>query len=169
MYRSQYFEGGHVLLAAQSAIDIALYDIVGKALGVPVYELLGGKQLKEIPCFATAQGAGPALIDDVKLLMAHGWRVIRTAPVDARRRGGFIGDSDIFDPRASIPITANGSPRSAKECGDEIVLGIDYHHRLSVAETASFCQRLPPGTLDLPGRAHPRQKNPGSLSPRCAS
>ena len=43
LYRSQYFEGGRVLLAAQSAIDIALHDIVGKALGVPVYELLGGK------------------------------------------------------------------------------------------------------------------------------
>ncbi|MBX2999253.1 MAG: hypothetical protein KF893_12135 [Caldilineaceae bacterium] len=36
MYRSQYFEGGRVLTGAQSAIDIALYDIAGKALGVPV-------------------------------------------------------------------------------------------------------------------------------------
>lgn len=42
--RGQYFEGGRVLLGAQSAIDIALYDIVGKALNVPVYELLGGKR-----------------------------------------------------------------------------------------------------------------------------
>src|SRR5436305_7856576 len=44
LYRSQYFEGGRVLQAAISAIDIALHDIKGKALGVPVYELLGGKQ-----------------------------------------------------------------------------------------------------------------------------
>ena len=42
MYRSQYFEGGRVLTAAISAIDIALHDVVGKALGVPVYQLLGG-------------------------------------------------------------------------------------------------------------------------------
>ena len=41
LYRSQYFEGGRVLLAAQSAIDIALYDIVGKAWGVPVYQAAG--------------------------------------------------------------------------------------------------------------------------------
>jgi galactonate dehydratase len=53
LYRSQYFEGGRVLLAAQSAIDIALYDICGKALGVPVYELLGGKQRDFVPLFAT--------------------------------------------------------------------------------------------------------------------
>src|SRR6201991_1983913 len=53
LYRSQYFEGGRVLLAAQSAIDIALHDIKGKALGVPVYELLGGKHRDRIPTFAS--------------------------------------------------------------------------------------------------------------------
>ena len=44
MYRSQYFEGGRVLAAAISAIDIALHDLNAKALGIPVYQLLGGKQ-----------------------------------------------------------------------------------------------------------------------------
>ena len=57
VYRSQYFEGGRVLLAALSAIDIALYDIVGKVMGVPVYQLLGGKQRDIVPCFATTGGA----------------------------------------------------------------------------------------------------------------
>lgn len=149
LYRSQYFEGGRVLLAAQSAIDIALYDIVGKALRVPVYELLGGKHRDVIPCFATATGAGPALVDDVKLLMHHGWRVIRTGPMMPDRAGGFVGDSDIFEPRESIPLTAKWLTKVREECGSEIVLGIDYHHRLSLAETASFCQRMPMGTLDF--------------------
>ena len=58
MYRSQYFEGGRVLQAAISAIDIALHDIKGKALGVPVYELLGGKQRDLIPTFATTARRG---------------------------------------------------------------------------------------------------------------
>src|SRR5215475_5632189 len=89
LYRSQYFEGGRVLLAAQSAIDIALYDIKGKALNVPVYQLLGGKQREVIPCFATATGAGAALIDDVKLLTKHGWRVIRTGPMMLDHQGSF--------------------------------------------------------------------------------
>ena len=56
MYRSQYFEGGRALTAAISAIDIALYDIAGKALGVPVYELLGGKQREYVQGFATTGG-----------------------------------------------------------------------------------------------------------------
>lgn len=149
LYRSQYFEGGRVLLAAQSAIDIALYDIVGKALNVPVYQLLGGKQRDLIPCFATAAGAGPSLVEGVKLLMQHGWTVIRTAPMMPDGAGGFVGESDIFDPRASIPVTADWLVKVREECGNAIVLGIDYHHRLSIAETASFCQRLPAGTLDF--------------------
>ena len=149
LYRSQYFEGGRVLLAAQSAIDIALYDIAGKALNVPVYQLLGGKQRDTIPCFATATGAGPALIDDVKLLVQNGWSVIRTGPMMLDHQGGFTGESDIFEPRESIPMTAKWLTKVREECGTEIVLGIDYHHRLSIAETASFCQRMPKGTLDF--------------------
>jgi galactonate dehydratase len=149
LYRSQYFEGGRVLLAAQSAIDIALYDIKGKALNVPVYQLLGGKHREVIPCFATATGAGPALIDDVKLLMSHGWNVIRTGPMMLDHQGGFTGASGIFEPRESIPMTAKWLTKVREECGSEVVLGIDYHHRLNVAETASFCQRMPMGTLDF--------------------
>lgn len=149
LYRSQYFEGGRVLLAAQSAIDIALYDIAGKALNVPVYQLLGGKQRDVIPCFATATGAGPGLIEDVKLLLKNNWRVIRTGPMMLDHQGGFTGDSDIFEPWESIPMTAKWLTKVREECGSDFVLGIDYHHRLSISETASFCQRMPMGTLDF--------------------
>src|SRR5690349_7403151 len=70
MYRSQYFEGGRVLQAAISAIDIALYDIKGKALGVPVYELLGGKQRDRNPTFATTHAApGPGMIEQAKAVV----------------------------------------------------------------------------------------------------
>ena len=81
MYRSQYFEGGRVLTAAISAIDIALHDLVGKALGVPVYQLLGGKQRDFIPCFATMLAPTPEdLIEGAQLLISQGWNVIRTVP-----------------------------------------------------------------------------------------
>jgi galactonate dehydratase len=39
--------------------------------------------------------------------------------------------------------------KAREALGDEAVLGIDYHHRLNVAEAASFCQKMPPGTLDF--------------------
>lgn len=145
MYRSQYFEGGRVLTAAISAIDIALYDIVGKALGVPVYQLLGGKQRDRIPCFATTGGARvEQLIENVNLLLDKGWNVIRTGPAHMD-----WGDPNLFEPRESIGVTAAWLTRLREAVGPDPVLGIDYHHRLSVAEAASFCQRMPRGTLDF--------------------
>ncbi len=77
-YRSQYFEGGRVLTAAMSAIDIALHDIKGKALGVPVHELLGGKQRDVIPTFATTNAApGEDMIRQAKELVEAGWTAMR--------------------------------------------------------------------------------------------
>ena len=146
MYRSQYFEGGRALTAAISAIDIALHDIAGKALSVPVYQLLGGKQRDYVPCFATTGAPmGPKLIEDVKLLMATGWDVVRTVPGRLRPKD----DPHLFEPRESIALTAEWLSRLREEVGTGLVLGIDYHHRLNVAETASFCQRMPSGTLDF--------------------
>jgi len=146
MYRSQYFEGGRVLTAAISALDIALHDIVGKALSVPVYQLLGGKQRDFVPCFATtAAPMGPQLIEDAKLLLGAGWDVIRTVPGQSAQHSA----QGVFEPRNSIALTAEWLTRLRAEVGSEPILGIDYHHRLSVAEAASFCQRMPSGTLDF--------------------
>ncbi len=146
MYRSQYFEGGRVLTAAISAIDIALYDITAKALNVPVYQLLGGKQRDFVPCFATTGGASvEELIQNAQLLVDKGWSVIRTS----RAGGSQPDEKNIFEPRESIGLTATWLTQLREVLGPRPVLGIDYHHRLSVAEAASFCQRMPSGTLDF--------------------
>ena len=143
MYRSQYFEGGRVLQAAISAIDIALHDLKGKALGVPVYELLGGKQRDEVPTFASTHAPDAAgMIADAQKLIDAGWTAIRFFP-DFRDTGG------IFEPREHIAKTARACVQARETLGDEVVLGIDWHHRLSVAEAASFCQKMPRGTLDF--------------------
>ena len=146
LYRSQYFEGGRVLLAAQSAIDIALHDIAGKAWGVPVYQLLGDKQRDFIPGFATAFGqTAEEQIAQVRLLVENNWTVIRTMGLSPRPSA----DPHIFEPRATLAYTAATLIKIREIFGSALTLGIDYHHRLSLAETASFCQRLPSGTLDF--------------------
>ena len=146
MYRSQYFEGGRALTGAISAIDIALHDIVGKALGVPVYQLLGGRQRDTVPCFATTGAATvEQLIENANLLLEKGWNVIRTGVFHR----AAPGEENIFEPRESIGLTAEWLTALREAIGSEPVLGIDYHHRLSVAEAASFCQRMPSGTLDF--------------------
>ena len=166
LYRSQYFEGGRVLVAAQSAIDIALHDIAGKALGVPVYELLGGKHRDFVPLFATVgDPVGPGLIDGAKRLVDDGWQAIRLVPSmpgSASRAGGdrsalsyapadgaAAEDPDLFEPREALAVTAEWTTRVREAIGTGITLGIDWHHRLSIPEAASYCQRMPTGTLDF--------------------
>ena len=146
MYRGQYFEGGRVLTAAISAIDIALHDVVGKALGVPVYQLLGGKQREWVPCFATTGAPDlETLVKNCKLLLDKGWDVIRTGMTQRKQ----YDDELLFEPRETIGITADWLTQVRREIGPDPILGIDYHHRLTVAESASFCQKMPPGTLDF--------------------
>ncbi len=145
MYRSQYFEGGRVLTAAIAAIDIALYDIKGKALGVPVYELLGGRQRDFIPTFASVKASTPARMAELaKTVLDQGWFCIRLNPPEPPTE-----DPTRFEPWESINRTVEWVIAAREAVGRGAVLGVEYHHRLSVAEAASFCQRLPAGTLDF--------------------
>lgn len=146
LYRSNYFEGGRVLSAAISAIDIALYDLAGRALGVPVYQLLGGKHRDYVPGFATTQASTlEQMIADVQLLLENGWNVVRANPGFVQRNA----ERGVYEPMESVPLTARWLTKIREEVGTDFVLGTDYHHRLTVAETASFCQRMPSGTLDF--------------------
>jgi galactonate dehydratase len=144
MYRSQYFEGGRVLTAAISAIDIALHDIKGKALGVPVWQLLGGKHRDYVDTFASVKAPETErVIELTQQLLEAGWSCIRLP-----RTEGSAGNPSTFEPWQSLIATATCLARVREKIGPRAILGIDYHHRLSVAEAASFCQRMPPGTLD---------------------
>jgi galactonate dehydratase len=151
LYRSQYFEGGRVLSAAISAIDIALHDIKGKALGVPVWQLLGGKQRNYVPSFATTGTPDDdEQIDQLVTLADDGFSCVRIA---ISQRSAIARDpgepEDIFEPRLSIARNVPMLIKARERLGHAVTFGIDYHHELSVAEAASFCQKLPPGTLDF--------------------
>jgi len=142
-YRSQYFEGGRVLTAAISAIDIALHDLLGKRLGLPVYQLLGGRQRDEVPSFASSMAkTTEGLLADIHTLVDAGWSCVRTYP-------GSFGEGDIFDPWASLSKTAAELIAIREEFGPSLCLGVDMHHRYTVAEAASFCAMLPKGTLNF--------------------
>jgi galactonate dehydratase len=143
LYRSQYYEGGRVLQAAISAIDIALHDIKGKALGVPVYQLLGGKHRDRVATFATTTAAsGAEMIEQARILRDHGWTCIRVLASGHHA-------TEIFEPREHIGKTAHWMVRAREELSDDLVLGVEFHHRLTLAEAGSFCQKMPSGTLDF--------------------
>lgn len=78
-YRSVYFRGS-VIMSAISAIDIALWDIKGKALGVPVYELLGGKTREKIRVYASVMKKTndlKVLADEYKALQDMGFNAAK--------------------------------------------------------------------------------------------
>ena len=154
LYRSAYYEGGRILTAVIAAVDMALYDIVGKALGVPVYQLLGGACRDKIFGFRTLNSVSdPDCLERSCEAIAEGWPAIRfgpgepTCPKILRGGTGVEDPATVFDPWSAVSETAERFTEIHAGLQGRVPLGIDFHHRLSVAEAASFCQRIPRGSL----------------------
>jgi galactonate dehydratase len=144
LYRGAYFEGGTILAAAVSAVDIALWDILGKHLGVPVWQLLGGATRDRIPCFVSPGTlSGPEAIEEARAAIDAGWKVLRFGP-GMLDPGWTATDGAIYDPMESLALAADLLREIREAVGPRIALAIDFHHRLSPAEAAIFCQRVEP-------------------------
>ena len=144
LYRSSYFEGGRITGAAISAIDIALWDILGQSLGVPIYQLLGGACRDRVPCFASVGHplTGPSCVDQSKELVAQGWRHLRLFPGMPQETDAATAEGQIYEPMESLALAAQWLRVVRRAVGDAVALSIDFHHRLSVAEAALFCQQV---------------------------
>ena len=142
LYRGAYFEGGTITAAVVSAVDIALWDILGKWLNVPVWQLLGGACRDTIPCFATPGAlSGPDILQKARDAIAEGWRVLRFTP--GMLNLDWTGtDGSVYDPLASIDAAVDLLGQLRADLGPNALLSIDFHHRLSPAEAALFCQRV---------------------------
>ena len=144
MYRGAYFEGGKIAGATISAIDIALWDILGKSLGVPVYQLLGGASRHHVQCFATPGTLnGPECVERARELAEAGWRYMRFVP-GMGDPGWTGGTGEVFEPFEAIELAVHWLGEIRRALGPSVELSIDFHHRLSVVEAALFCQRVEP-------------------------
>jgi len=117
MYRGAYFEGGKINAATVSAVDIALWDILGKWLGVPVYQLLGGATRERVQCFATPGVLnGAECVEEARRLADEGWRYMRFIPgMPGPDWDGKSTLSTSPSSRSSWPFT--GSARSGASWG----------------------------------------------------
>jgi len=89
MMRGYFYPAGREKLDALGALDLALWDIKGKALGVPVFELLGGLARNHIECYSTGFPQHGSLKETARACAEAGFRAYRTSVADAPAAGGF--------------------------------------------------------------------------------
>ena len=128
--------GGVVQLSAISGIEIALWDIKGQALGVPIYELLGGKMRERIWCYGRWDGLTPELaVENALRHTEEGLTALKGDPFD--HRGLFI---PIQAERVAIQKLA--AVREA--VGDDVELLVEVHGRLAPADAIRIGNAMEP-------------------------
>jgi galactonate dehydratase len=92
MYRHAFYRGDIILCSALSAVDIAMWDIKGKALGVPVYDLLGGPTRDRVKCYGQAES-----VDETKShVLAEGYKSMKTSVSSTRGRLSRASESPYY-------------------------------------------------------------------------
>ena len=157
MYNSSYWRNGPVLNNAISGVDQALWDIKGRQAGMPVYELLGGKQRHAARIYAHASGAEISqTIDQAKKWMSQGVKAIRLQvgiPGQAAygagggRRNtanapGALPPDPTFEPKPYIRRTLELFEAARKELGPDIDLLHDVHERVPPRMTVQFAKDM---------------------------
>jgi galactonate dehydratase len=132
IYRHAFYRGGPVLTSALSGIDQALWDIKGKALGVPVYELLGGPTRTKVRVYAHARTP-----EQLKEKVAQGFTAIKTG-VAKRRPARYI------ESPAEVKYAAEKFGELRKAAGDDIDIAIDFHGATSPALAKVLIKALEP-------------------------
>lgn len=136
MTRGGFFPAQRILMSAIAAIDIALWDIKGKALQVPIYDLLGGRVRDKVVCYPHNVGHGmeiEPLVESCLRTKEEGWKFVRW---------GLAQNGEILEPRQSV-LTAIKQFQAVREAvGDEIELTFDVHTRLDLPDALWLCREV---------------------------
>ncbi|NWL89384.1 MULTISPECIES: enolase C-terminal domain-like protein [unclassified Paenibacillus] len=159
MQHSGYWRSGSVTQTAISAIDMALWDILGKEAGLPVYRLLGGPARSAVPCYGHASGESVSeLIESVQRYLEDGYSVIR-CQLGGYGGGGFVQGSEarlpekawiqgrFFDEQAYLHSVPAMFEQLRLEFGSGLGLTHDVHEHLSPITAIQLAKRLEPYSL----------------------
>jgi len=136
MYRSGFYRGGPILTSAISGVEQALWDIKGKALGVPVYELLGGAARDTIRIYSWVGGDRP---DDIAAQVTAQKALGMTAvKMNATEELHFI---DSFG-KVEAAVSRIAAAREAG--GADFGIGIDFHGRVHKSMAKIIAKELEP-------------------------
>ena len=138
MIRDQY-QGGPTILTAISGVEIALWDLIGKACGQPVYKLLGGRARERLPAYANGWYGGALTPEDyaakARLVVAKGYSAMKFDPF-----GTAWKEMSEDAMQAAEAIVA----KVREAVGDKVDLMIEVHGRLSVESAIEMGRRLVP-------------------------
>jgi galactonate dehydratase len=132
IYRHAFYRGGPILTSALSGIDQALWDIKGKALGVPIYELLGGPTRDRVRVYAHARTP-----EAVRQKRALGFTAFKTGPFK-RRPARFV------EPPGFVKLVGDKFAELREAVGPDADIGIDFHGAISPATAKLLIKVLEP-------------------------
>ena len=134
LYRGGFYRGGPILMSAIAGIDQALWDIKGKALGVPIYQLLGGLVRDRMKAYSWVGGDRPAeVISSIRRLLEAGF--------DTFKLNGTEELAMIDTPRAVDAAIARVADIYGA-FGSSISYGLDFHGRVSAPMAAVLLREL---------------------------
>jgi galactonate dehydratase len=145
MYRHQFWKGGIVTMSALSGLDQALHDLKARALGVPIYELLGGAVRERLRVYSHLGGGDPELVyakpdparfaDAAARSVAEGFTAVKILPVPVVAT---------LPSSAAVHAAHDVLAAVREEVGDAVDVMVDLHGRCSPAAAIRFGRAFAP-------------------------
>src|SRR5579864_6871312 len=132
IYKHAFYRGGPILTSALSGIDQALWDIKGKGLGVPVYELLGGPTRDRVRVYAHGDS-----VEALERGIAKGFTAFKTGPAKKR-------PARYIETPAAVEYAAEQFAELRRAAGKDIDIAIDFHGAISPATAKLLIKALEP-------------------------
>jgi galactonate dehydratase len=134
MFRWPRWRGGPILNSAISAVEIALWDILGQALGQPIWRLLGGKARDRVQMYVHAGGGSPAQY-------AENWRKAKEEGWTACKGQFITTQGDVIDPVRSVREGIANLKAVREAVGEDFRICIDLHGKATPVMAVDFCRR----------------------------
>lgn len=137
MFRGYFYPAGREKLDALGAIDLALWDIKGKALGVPVYQLLGGFSRDHVECYSTGFPRHGTLKETARACIDSGFRAFRYATADPPK-------GQPFNSHQAVRQTYQDCAEIREAIGKEADFALDYHTRFDFPDAVRLSTLVEP-------------------------
>ncbi|KAL4918622.1 hypothetical protein BDW62DRAFT_217568 [Aspergillus aurantiobrunneus] len=132
-YRMGFYRGGPIIMSALSGVDIALWDLKARRLGLPIYQLLGGKLRDKLKVYAWVGGDRPGDVEaQARARIAQGFKAIK---MNATEDLAWLDSPHALD-------TSVERLKTVKSLG--IDAGVDFHGRVHKAMAQQLANKLAP-------------------------